>query len=199
MNKEYVEFLKMLSPFIILAISTILIPWIKRFYSSYISFFSLPTSKKIEAIEYINGYKKSSNTLEKLKHKIIISDYKLHENTELSKCVISFFYEDISKNGYFAKSLLRIKGLYVIENGRIRVNVGNVLFALAFWLFTFFTYYLAYYFSADWNKGLPNAIFPFSLIVAAVFYTFLIMIVSTRFISVLKNKKRFNKYLSSRL
>ncbi|HHP1506066.1 TPA: hypothetical protein ACR6TT_005703, partial [Klebsiella pneumoniae] len=102
-------------------------------------------------------------------------------------------------NGYFAKSLLRIKGLYVIENGRIRVNVGNVLFALAFWLFTFFTYYLAYYFSADWNKGLPNAIFPFSLIVAAVFYTFLIMIVSTRFISVLKNKKRFNKYLSSRL
>ncbi|HAJ2694688.1 TPA: hypothetical protein HMT16_26240 [Escherichia coli] len=58
MNKEYVEFLKMLSPFIILAISTILIPWIKRFYSSYISFFSLPTSKKIEAIEYINGYKK---------------------------------------------------------------------------------------------------------------------------------------------
>lgn len=47
MNKEYVEFLKMLSPFIILAISTILIPWIKRFYSSYISFFSLPTSKKI--------------------------------------------------------------------------------------------------------------------------------------------------------
>ncbi|KTQ46827.1 hypothetical protein [Enterobacter cancerogenus] len=82
MNKEYVEFLKMLSPFIILAISTILIPWIKRFYSSYISFFSLPTSKKIEAIEYINGYKKSSNTLEKLKHKIIISDYKLHENTD---------------------------------------------------------------------------------------------------------------------
>lgn len=67
MNKEYVEFLKMLSPFIILAISTILIPWIKRFYSSYISFFSLPTSKKIEAIEYINGYKKSSNTLEKLR------------------------------------------------------------------------------------------------------------------------------------
>ncbi|EEY4090961.1 DUF2913 family protein [Klebsiella pneumoniae] len=34
----------MLSPFIIFVISTVLIPWIKRFYSSYISFFSLPTN-----------------------------------------------------------------------------------------------------------------------------------------------------------
>lgn len=137
--------------------------------------------------------------MEKLKHKIIISDHKLHEDTELSKCVISFFYEDISKNGYFAKSLLRIKGLYVIENSRIRVSVKNVLFALAFWLYTFFTYFLAYCFSADWNKGLPNAIFPTSLIIAAVFYTCIMMLVSTRFISFLKNKKRFNKYLSSKL
>lgn len=199
MGKEYAEFFKILSPFIILAISAILIPWIKRFYSSYISFFSLPTSKKIEAIEYINAYKESSNTMEKLKHKIIISDYKLHDNAELSKCVIGFFYEDISKNGYFAKSLLRIKGLYFIENAQIYVNVKNVLFALAFWLFTFFTYYLAYDFSVDWNNAFPNAIFSISLIVAAVFYTCIMMIVSTRFISVLKNKKRFNKYLSGRL
>lgn len=63
MGKEYVEFFKMLSPFIILAISVILIPWIKRIYSSYMSFFSLPTSRKIEELEYVNGYRKSSNTL----------------------------------------------------------------------------------------------------------------------------------------
>ena len=199
MDKEYVEFFKMLSPFIILAISTILIPRLKRFYSSYISFFSLPTNKKIEAIEYINSYKKSSNTLEKLKHKIIISDYKLHEDTELSKCIISFYYEDISDNGYFSMSLLRIKGMYFFENKRIYVNVKNVLFALVFWLFTFLTYYLSYDFSKDWNNSLPDAVFSISIIVAAVLYTCLMMIVSTRFISILKNKKRFNKYLSSRL
>lgn len=199
MDKEYTEFFKMLSPFIILAISTILIPWIKRFYSSYISFFSLPTDKKIEAMDYISGYKASSNTIEKLKHKIIISDYKLHEDTELSKCVIGFFYEDVSKNGYFAKSLLRIKGLYVIESGNIYVNVKNVLFAMAFWLFTLFTYYLAFKMSVYLDKGLPNAILAISIIVAAVSYTCIMMIVSIRFISVLKNKKRFNKYLGSKL
>lgn len=75
----------------------------------------------------------------------------------------------------------------------------NVLFALAFWLITLFTYYLAYDFSADWNNGLPNAIFSISLIVAAVFYTCIMIVVSIRFISVLKNKKRFNKYLSIKL
>ncbi|HHA1259671.1 TPA: hypothetical protein ACOEEM_004379 [Enterobacter asburiae] len=199
MGKEYVEFFKMLSPFIILAISVILIPWIKRIYSSYISFFSLPTSRKIEALEYVNGYKKSSNTLKKIKHKIIMSDYKLHEDTELSKCIISFYYEDLSDNGYFSKSLLRIKGMYIFEKNRIYVNVKNVLFALAFWLFTFLTYYLSYDFSTDSNSGLPNAVFSISLIAAAVFYTCIMMIVSTRFISILKNKKRFNRYLSSKL
>lgn len=199
MDKEYVEFLKILSPFIILVISAVLTPWIKKFYSSYISFFSLPTSRKIEAMEYINGYKKSSNTLKKLKHKIIMSDYKLHEDTEISKCIISFYYEGISDNGYFSKSMLRIKGMYLIENKRIYVNVKNVFLALAFWLFTFLTYYLAYDFSADWNNGLPNAVFSVSLLVAAVFYTFIMMVVSTIFISILKDKKRFNNYLSSKL
>lgn len=128
-----------------------------------------------------------------------MSDYKLHEDTELSKCIISFYYEDLSDNGYFSKSLLRIKGMYFFEKNRIYVNVKNVLFALAFWLFTFLTYYLSYDFSTDWNSGLPNAVFSISLIAAAVFYTCIMMIVSTRFISILKNKKRFNRYLSSKL
>lgn len=86
-----------------------------------------------------------------------------------------------------------------LKKNRIYVNVKNVLFALAFWLFTFLTYYLSYYFSTDWNSGLPNAVFSISLIAAAVFYTCIMMIVSTRFISILKNKKRFNRYLSSKL
>ena len=59
MNKEHIESFKILSPFIIFTISVILIPLMKKFYSSYISFFLLPTIKKIEAIEYINEYKKA--------------------------------------------------------------------------------------------------------------------------------------------
>ncbi|MFL9148386.1 hypothetical protein AB9E65_05970 [Escherichia coli] len=199
MDKGYIEIFKILSPFIILTISVILIPLMKKFYSSYISFFSLPTSKKIEGIEYINGYKKSSSTLEKLKHKIIINDYKLHEDTNFSKWVISFYYEDIGKNGYFSKSLLRAKGLYVIANNSINVNIKNTLFALAFWLLTFCLYYLSYYFSPGLNNGLANAVLAISLIVSALFYTCIMLIISSRFISIVLNKKRFNEYLRSKL
>lgn len=199
MDKEYIEIFKTLSPFIILAITHLLTPRIKTLYSSYISFFSLPTSKKIEAIEYINEYKKSSNTLEKLKHRMMISDYKLHEDTELSKCVISFFYEDIGKNGYFAKSLLRAKGLYVYEDKGISINVRNILVALAFWFLAIAVYALAYHFSPDLNNGMPNAILAISLIVSTVFYMGMMLILSSRFISIISNKKRFNNYLSSKL
>lgn len=199
MDKEYVEFLKMLSPFIILIISTVLIPRIKTLYSSYISFFSLSTSKKIEIIDYINEYKKSSNTLGKLKHRIMISDYKLHEDTELSKCVISFFYEDIGKNGYFAKSLLRTKGLYVYEDKRISINSRNTLVALAFWFLAIAVYALAYHFSPGLNDGMPNATLAISLIASTVFYMCMMLILSSRFISIISNKKRFNNYLSSKL
>ncbi|EPC4528181.1 hypothetical protein ACRZWG_004926 [Escherichia coli] len=199
MDKGYIEWVKILSPFITFAISVILIPLMKKFYSSYISFFSLPTIKKIEAIEYINGYEKSSNTLEKLKHKIIINDYKLHEDTDFSRWVINFYYEDINKNSYFSKSLLRTKGLYMIVNKRIRINIRNVLFAMAFWLLTFFIYYVAYYFSPGLENGMANAVFTITLIVSAVFYTCMMLIVSSRFISIILNKKRFNEYLRNKL
>ncbi len=199
MDKGYTEWFKILSPFITFVISVILIPLMKKFYSSYVSFFSLPTSKKIEAIEYINRYKKSSNTLEKLKHKIIISDYKLHEDTDFSKWVINFYYEDINKNSYFSKSLLRAKGLYVIVNKRITVNIRNTFFVIAFWLLTFFIYYVTYYFSSGLGNGIANAVFTITLIVSAIFYTCMMLIVSSRFISIILNKKRFNEYLSSKL
>lgn len=199
MDKGYIEFFKILSPFIILTISVILIPLMKKFYSSYVSFFSLPTSKKIEGIEYINGYKKRSCTLEKLKHKIIINDYKLHEDTNFSKWVINFYYEDINKNGYFSKSLLRAKGLYVITNNSINVNIKNTLFAVVFWLLTFCLYYLSYYFSPGLNNGLTNAVLAISLIVSTLFYTCIMLIISRRFISIISNKKRFNEYLRSKL
>ncbi|EPR0422770.1 hypothetical protein ACUZIT_004367 [Enterobacter hormaechei] len=199
MDKGYIEFFKILSPFIILTISVILIPLIKKLYYSYVSFFSLPTNKKIEAMEYISEYKESSNTLKKLKHKIIINDYKLHENTDFSKCVISFYYENIIRNEYFSKSLLRIKGLYVIDKDRIHINIKNVLFALVFWLLTLFLYFLAYYFSPGLNNSLASAVLVISLIVAAVVYTCILLPASGMFISVVFNKKRFNKYLSGRL
>lgn len=199
MNNGYIEFFKITSPFIMLAISWIIKPLIMKFYSSWVSFFSLPTNEKIEAIEYINGFKKSSNTIKKLKHTMRISDYKLHENTDFSRCVIGFYYADRSKNAYFSKSLLRAKGLYVFDCGRISINGRNVLFAIAFWIFTFLVYGLTYEVLHDWRHSVANAVFSTSLIIASVCYTLLMFTITSRFISIVSNIKRFNRYLSDKV
>lgn len=96
---------------------------------------------------------KNSNILKKLKHKIIISDYKLHEYTDFSKCFLRF------------------------EAGnRINANIKNAFFVLVFWILIFTLYYLVYYFLTDLKNSMPNYIFVISLILSAVFYTFTMLI-----------------------
>lgn len=111
---------------------------------------------------------------------------------------ISFHYEDEYKNGYFSKGFLRSKWLHVIADKRINVNIKNAFFALVFCILIFILYYLVYYFLTDLKNSMPNYIFVISLIVSAVFYTVIMLIVSRRFIPIVLNKKRFNKYISSK-
>lgn len=110
----------------------------------------------------------------------------------------SVFTMRMSIKWLFFKGFFRSKGVRLIADKRINVNIKNAFFALVFWILIFTLYYLVYYFLTDLKNSMPNYIFVISLIVSAVFYTVTMLIVSRRFISIVLNKKRFNKYISSK-
>jgi len=132
-----VEYIKVLSPFIVLFITLILAPSIKRIYNSWKTFFELSTSVKIEALNYLLNPEVSKNTLKTLTHKIKMRDFKLHEDIELSKKAIAFYYEPTSYSSSFSRVLLRAKGLYKSNNGIVEVFAGGIFISILFFILGF--------------------------------------------------------------
>ncbi|EPN3521443.1 hypothetical protein ACTW1T_000277 [Cronobacter sakazakii] len=199
MKEDLIELLRMTTPFILLVINIICVPWLKKRYYSWLTFFSLPTNQQIDAIDYLQVTKTPSSSMENLKHKIKMHGFKLHEDVFLSKCIIRLYYENKSKNGYLAKNLIRARGMYSVKDDMLHVNWAWLFPLVFFGFFSMVGFYFSYKLFIISGVNKSNLVPAWSLLLLGIVYGFIFFNFTCQFVSILLGKGRFNKLIKNYL
>lgn len=187
------DFFKVASPFIILAITTVIIPYLRNRSNLRKTFFDLPAAEQIAAIEYVKSYKPETKSLSALAHKIKMEGYKLDKDKDFSGKLICFYYNDQSKNRRFSKKVLKVRGMYSYDEGTISFKGFHVFFLLclialpcvSFWVWNTF-----------YNPTSSSTVLTFSFMLLSIIIVqvFLIIPLVYRTLNIFINKGRFNKF-----
>lgn len=189
-----IEYLKLFSPFILLFITLIVVPLVKRKYDSWKTFFELPTNKKVDALEYLSNPELGTNALKALTHKIKMRDYRLHEDLDLSRKIVSYYYEAGGKNVRFSRCLLKGQGLYKSVKGNISINSKMVWGAILFGLVGVMEILWGVNELYKNPQNIPDYTFCFALIFTGFFTLFIAVIVIYQAFFITLGKMAFNDY-----
>jgi len=188
------DIFKAATPFIILMITALVIPILKRGNELRKTFFELPTGVKIEAIDYILAYKHTQHPLKSLSHKIKMEGYKLDKDVDFSSKVIKFYYSNRSKNSRFCRNLLKSRGMYSVDKVKIAFKPVMLFFLVIFSVLAFVQFILAFRFYNPNVTGIINAIPSVSLVIGGVVYAGVVLLITYQCIIIGFSKKRFNEF-----
>lgn len=193
---EFSEFFKVASPFIILIITTVVIPYVKNRSNLKKTFFDLPAAEQIDAIDYIKNYNAEKKSLSVLAHKIKMKGYKLDEDKDFSSKLICFYYNNQSSNRGFCETLLKMRGMYSYNNGIITFKRSQVLFLLGIIALSGISYWSWHIFYNP-NSASTSLIFSYILLSFIIAQALLIIPLVYRTLRIYFNKRRFNKFNQS--
>ncbi|MFT4270840.1 MAG: hypothetical protein QM578_07510 [Pantoea sp.] len=196
MQMPTTETIKTLTTIITPLLTLIIIPLVKKIASIKKTFFSLPTEKKIEAIDYILTYSSSENPLKKLKHEIKMGDFKLHSNINLSIKIIRFYADDYFNNIGLAKTLLLAKGIYIYRDDKIKIRKATLLVPLIFAALSVFMLYSSVILFNSKDGITSNLISAYVLLSCGLAYLFFTLLFLHSFSTIIWNKRKFNKFSS---
>lgn len=193
---EWSEIFKVASPFIILIITTVIIPYVKNRSNLKKTFFDLPAAEQIDAIDYIKSYQPETKSLSVLAHRIKMKGYKLDEDKDFSSKLICFYYNNQSKNRRFSEKVLKIRGMYSYDKGKITFNGLHVLFLLCIIALPCVSFWVWYTF---YNPISSSTVLTFSFMLLSIIIVqaFLIIPLVYRTLNIFINKRRFNKFNQS--
>lgn len=189
-----VEYIKVSSPFILLFVTLVLVPFIKRAHNSWKTFFELSTSVKIEALNYLLNPEISKNTLKLLTHKIKMRDFRLHEDIELSKKAIAFYYEPTGHSSSFSRTLLKAKGLYKSNNGIVKVFASGLFLNIFLFILGFGAIVWGLYMLSTKPQFLSDSVFSFSILLAGFLTSLTASILAYQYVIIIKGVRTFNAY-----
>ncbi|EOC1472602.1 hypothetical protein ACM915_000457 [Cronobacter turicensis] len=195
MKELITETLKTFAPYILLVINLLVVPLLKRGYNSLLTFFSLPAGQQIEAIDYLQSAKIPTGSMGGLKHKIKMIGFKLHEDIDLSKCIIRLYYENRSKNSYLAKNLLRAKGMYAIKDNALNIRWSMTWLVLFFASLSAGEFYLSYMLFNNVAVDELNLIPAWVLLICSLVYGGTAFNFTCQYVSIWRGRKRFNEIL----
>lgn len=188
------EIFKISTPFIILIISALVIPLLKRGSELRKTFFELPAAVKTEAIDYILNYKETSQPMKTVSHKIKMEGYKLDKDVRFSRKVIEFYYQDRSKNARFCRNVLKARGVYSVNEAKIAFRPSMYLGLLIFSLAGAFQVWFGHKIYNPDAPGIVNAIPSYSLVAGGVVYACVLFYIIIQCIIIKVSKKRFNDF-----
>jgi len=188
------DIFKAATPFIILLITALVIPLLKRGNESRKTFFELPTGVKIEAIDYILAYKHTAHPLKSLSHQIKMEGYKLDNEVDFSSKVIKFYYNNRSKNARFCRNLLKARGMYSVDKARIAFKSSMFACLIMFYGLAFAQVFFGYKLYNPNATGIINAIPSYSLVLGGVAYACVVLLITYQCIVIGVSKRRFNKF-----
>lgn len=192
------EIFKVTTPFIILIISALVIPLLKRGNESRKTFFELPADVKTEAIDYLLKYKETNQPMKTLSHKIKMEGYKLDEDVKFSTKVIKFYYHDRSKNARFCRNVLKARGMYSVNEAKIYFRPSMYLGLLIFSLAAAFQIWFGHIIYNPDAPGIVDVIPSFSLVASGVAYACVVSYIIIQCIVIKVSKERFNKFGENR-
>lgn len=188
------EIFKISTPFIILIISALVIPLLKRGNELRKTFFELSAGVKTEAIDYLLNYKETNQPLKTLSHKIKMEGYKLDKDVKFSTKIIKFYYYDRSKNARFCRNLLKARGMYSVNEAKISFRPAMYLGLLIFSLAAAFQIWFGHKIYNPDATGIVDALPSFSLVAGGVVYACVVSYVIIQCIVIKVSKKRFNDF-----
>lgn len=183
----------LLTPFVILLITFVIIPVIKRKIDESKTFFELPTQVQIEAIDYISKYEKSKASLKSIHHKMKMEGYRLSENMTFSEKIIKFYYLDKSKNARFSRTLLKAQGIYKIKEDSISIRYSSLFLLLFFIVATFYLFFFGF---VTFNYRLSFLLNFFSIVLMGLgfLYAYVVGFIAYQYIVFYRGKNRFNEF-----
>jgi len=188
------EIFKISTPFIILIISALVIPLLKRGNELRKTFFELSAGVKNEAIDYLLNYKETNQPLKTLSHKIKMEGYKLDKDVKFSTKIIKFYYHDRSKNARFCRNVLKARGMYSVNEAKISFRPAMYLSLLIFSLIAAFQIWFGHKIYNPDSTGIVDALPSFSLVAGGVVYACVVSYIIIQCIVIKVSKKRFNDF-----
>ena len=188
------EIFKISTPFIILIISALVIPLMKRGNELRKTFFELSAGVKTEAIDYLLNYKETNQPLKTLSHKIKMEGYKLDKDVKFSTKIIKFYYHNRSKNARFCRNVLKARGTYSVNEAKISFRPAMYLGLLIFSLAAAFQIWFGHKIYNPDATGIVDALPSFSLIAGGVVYACVVSYIIIQCIVIQVSKKRFNDF-----
>jgi len=188
------EIFKISTPFIILIISVLFIPLLKRGNELRKTFFELSAGVKTEAIDYLLNYKDTNQPLKTLSHKIKMEGYKLDKDVKFSTKIIKFYYHDRSKNARFCRNVLKARGMYSVNEAKISFRPAMYLGLLFFSLAAAFQIWFGHKIYNPDATGIVDALPSFSLVAGGIVYACIVFYIIIQCIVIKVSKKRFNDF-----
>lgn len=192
------EIFKISTPFIILIISALIIPLLKRGNELRKTFFELPAGVKTEAIDYLLNYEETNQPMKTLSHKIKMEGYKLDKDVKFSTKVIKFYYHDRSKNARFCRNILKARGMYSVNEAKISFRPAMYLGLLIFSLAAAFQIWFGHKIYNPDAPGIVDVIPSFSLVASGVAYACVVSYIIIQCIVIKVSKERFNEFGENR-